>query len=660
MKRSPILLLLTLTLLACAKDLFAEIKYKYGKVGLDELQMKIYPNDSSAQAVVLYEEGYTSYVYRNDFIVQTEVKSRIKILKPEGTSKATITIPIYKRGRTEETVSNIEAYAYNLENGQIAKTKLEKSNIFEEKISERYYHVKLAIPNVKEGTVIEYKFTLNSPFYYDIPDWVFQKDIPVQQGSYEAMIPEYFIYKRETKGYEKIDFKETDESQNIILAGRGTSERIEHKSKHYSFKVNNLPALIDDEYIWAISDYLSAVHFELSSTQFPGSFFKPYTSNWETIEKTIKEETDFVKNISRDTPLKDEIKQISGLADEREKIEAIYALIKNKIRWDGKYAFTGNPNDAFKNGTGNNAQINGALISALKMAGTNAYPVLIRRRSEGRLPIAMPSLDKITTFIVAAEKSDGTTHYMDGSATYGGLDMMPTDLLVDRARTFKLSETNDWVNLSKAARNQISVINIAKLSEDGTLEVKSSNYYRTQPAYRFKQDFAQLKDSAEHIEKYEAENNVKIQNISIKGHKNILANTIIEEIEFTRAGGNKEAEIIYINPLIIKHITKNNFTQTERKLPVEFSYPYTFQLTTTLLIPKGYTVEELPKSIKIELEDQAGSLLYNIQKHENVIQLNYRFQLNEVAFSFISYPMLRNFWGMATTKNSEMVVLKKI
>ncbi len=60
---------------------------------------------------------------------------------------------------------------------------------------------------------------------------------------------------------------------------------------------------------------------------------------------------------------------------------------------------------------GNNAQINGLLLSVLSSSGIKSYPVLLRRRSQGRLPLALPSLDKISTFIVAAETNDGKTYY---------------------------------------------------------------------------------------------------------------------------------------------------------------------------------------------------------------------------------------------------------
>jgi len=275
------------------------------------------------------------------------------------------------------------------------------------------------------------------------------------------------------------------------------------------------------------------------------------------------------------------------------------------------------------------------------------------------LPLAIASFDKISTFVVAAELSDTTLHFMDGSAKYGGVDMLPTDLLVERARTLKPNETNDFINLAKAVKNQTTIVNIAHLSEDGNLKVKSTSYFKMQPAYRYRSNYAALKDSAEFIDKYETNNKVKIENISITGHKDKLSPIVKEEVEYTNQA-SKRGNFIYVNPLLIPHFTKNDFTQSERKLPVEFSYPYTYQITSTIFIPQGYAVEELPKGARVVLENKEGGLTYTAVQQDNSILVNYRFQLNEVVFPYLNYSMLRDFFGIAATKNTEMIVLKKL
>ncbi len=175
---------------------------------------------------------------------------------------------------------------------------------------------------------------------------------------------------------------------------------------------------------------------------------------------------------------------------------------------------------------GNNVQINGLIISALNSAGIKSYPVLLRRRSQGRLPIAVPSLNKLTTFIVAAETKDGTVYYLDGSATRGGLNMLPSDLLVDQARTFNLKDNGAWVDLTKLTQNQTVIINNAKLTSDGSLECEIEALYKNLPAYDLKNHLFNLKDSTEYIEKFENENDVEVVSYSVEGHNNNISNSV--------------------------------------------------------------------------------------------------------------------------------------
>ncbi|HET7733106.1 MAG TPA: DUF3857 domain-containing protein, partial [Paludibacter sp.] len=133
-----------------------DLSLKYGKISSYELDMKSYEKDTTAEAVVLYDDGYTSYEWVNDgFKINQELKQKIKILKQDGVDRATISLPYYyKTNGDRETISNLEAFSYNMENGKVVKNKLDKKYIFDEEISNRYRQLKFSIPNVKVGSVI--------------------------------------------------------------------------------------------------------------------------------------------------------------------------------------------------------------------------------------------------------------------------------------------------------------------------------------------------------------------------------------------------------------------------------------------------------------------------------------------------------------------------
>jgi len=229
-------------------ELYAqEYSLKYGKITNDELTMKVYTKDTTAAAVVLYDDGYASYEYTptSGFKLEMELKKKVKILKQEGIDEATISIPYYSGNSDErESISGLDAVSYNMEDGKVVKTKLDKKYLFDEEISNNYRQMKFSIPNVKAGTVIEYKYKLNSGRVYSIPEWSIQSDIPVVYSSFEVLIPEYFIFNIETKGYENIKDVETTANQTFTISnGTGTDNTVTCQSRDIKFSAKEVPAL---------------------------------------------------------------------------------------------------------------------------------------------------------------------------------------------------------------------------------------------------------------------------------------------------------------------------------------------------------------------------------------------------------------------------------
>ena len=118
-------------------------------------------------------------------------------------------------------------------------------------------------------------------------------------------------------------------------------------------------------------------------------------------------------------------------------------------------------------------------------------------------------------------------------------------------------------------------------------------------------------------------------------------------------------DYIYVNTMIFKHLADNPFTQTERKMPIEFDFPYGYQTICSFKIPEGYQLEDCPKNVKYVIPDNLGVCQFMSQQSGNTVMIKYSFQLNQIVFLPTDYPMIRDFFGLAATKNMEMIVLKK-
>ncbi len=162
--------ILFLGLLLSVSALGQETKVKFGEVSLDDIKMRAYPQDSSADAVVLYDFGETTYEVRGQTIyIVLNYHGRIKILKKSAFSRATINVGFYKGSfSNQEFVSGIKGFTHNVANEAVQKDKLTKEMIFLEKSSDNYSTYKFTLPNVKEGSVIEYSYTISTPINVSI------------------------------------------------------------------------------------------------------------------------------------------------------------------------------------------------------------------------------------------------------------------------------------------------------------------------------------------------------------------------------------------------------------------------------------------------------------------------------------------------------------
>lgn len=639
---------------------------KYSKPSDEELAMTTYAPDTAATAVVLYSKTRARYdLIANEFRLTYTYEVKIKVLKSEGTSCADIHIPFYsneKNSTMKESVTQIDASSYNLEGGKVVRTKMKRDLIFEERLNNKYMQIKFSIPAVREGTVFEYKYQVNSDFYYTINQWEAQKDIPVLLTQYDIIIPEYFKFNLDARGSHFLNPKDEAETLSFNLQFQGGQiETVNCSGRHLQFTGHQLPALRADNYVWCPDDFRSGVNFELRGIDFPGAIYKSFTHTWKEIDKMLLEDEDFGSLLKMKNPYREEMAMLPfhKLTNRHEKISAIYLYLKKKISWNNQYGLYGyEVKKAIKNGTGNNAEINFVLMSMLRDAQIPCYPVVMSRKNLGILPLTHPSIQKLNTFVVGIADTDSTMVYLDGSVTNGYLDVLPPVLMVDRARLISNANTDNWINLSTLGKNQIRSVVKAQISPDGKISGSRQTSYYGQYAANFRRRYHAAKDSAEFISKLETEENIQVKKFNT-AEVNQFSPKLTEFFEFEKQSTVND-NLIYVNPMIFMHISKSPFIQTERQLPLEMQYTEQYTLVNQITIPDGYIVEELPKSMSIRTEDRQGTCRFSSVLQNNVITITYVFTLNKLLFLSTEYLGVKSFWETIAEKNNEILVLKKL
>ena len=642
--------------------LTAQDKVKFGDVSKDELSMTIYENDPEAAAVVLHEERATRYDFTStgQLYVYHKYHVRIKILTDEGLDYANQTVSTYV-GRTRmdsESLNGLSGNTFNLENGKVEKTQLSKRHIFEEKVSDRRTRTKFTFQAVKPGSVIEYRYEIQSPLYTYLPDVVFQRSIPVKYSKYELLIPEYFTFSRETKGYESIKYKRQNENQMFIFG----TDRINSVSEKMLFETENLPGLRNENYVWSMNDFMTRVTFELQGIVIPGSVYKQFSNSWATVDAEMLGYSNFGKQFNHKLFKNEFATLFKPEMDEKSKVRAIYNMVKSKVKWnDVSTVWASDPKDALKKGLGTSGEINALLICALREAGYDAYPVVMSKRNEGRIPFSHPTIDELSYFIVGCFVGDVPV-YMDAAAKFGDLDVLPVECMSDFARSIRPYNLSDWVNLTviNSSANRHVINALMSFDSDGVLSGDVTENLSGEVRYVFRTRYSGYKDENEYLEKRQSEEKIQVTDFKAEGMNNEEDRTALS-FKFTKNDVVLGDDHIYMNPILIPVHSENPFKTEERKLPVEFSYPISISINAIIKIPEGYVVEELPKLQRLALNEEDASFNYRVQEDGNgSIVVRLRYDLKKIIYTPMEYGYLRDFYTHLVNANTSQIVLKKV
>ena len=273
-------LFLLLTINAKSQSNYNSNNYK---VSNSDLTLSSYEKDSLANALVIYEFG-KSHIEDRKFDLIFEFKQKLKILNREGFDKANVTVYLYNNKNSKETIDNIIATTYNIENGKKTNTKLEKSQIFKEKYNDHYTLVKFSMPNVKAGSIITYSYKIKSPFIYKYKPWRVQSDIPKLYSEYQTSIPANYEYSIKLVGGLKLDKNEQKIKKYCVDGGNGTSA----DCTETTYVMKNIPAFIDEGFMTTRDNYLSRIEYELKIVNGFDGTTDNITKTWDTTDKELK------------------------------------------------------------------------------------------------------------------------------------------------------------------------------------------------------------------------------------------------------------------------------------------------------------------------------------------------------------------------------------
>lgn len=623
-------------------------------VTYNDLEKNTYERDSTANAFVIYDYG-NSYVDQRDFKLKTDIKRKIKILNKEGFNKANVTIYLYNNESSKETVENIIATTYNIENGKIETTKVDKKNIFEEKYDDNRKLIKFTLPNIKEGSVITYSYTISSPFMFNYKSWMFQEDIPKLYSEYNTSIPGNWEYHIKLIGGKKLITNESVVKKSCLEGSGGASANCLVSI----YAMENIPAFIEEDYMTTKNDYLARVEYELKTFRGFDGTIKDYAKNWKTVDKELRTDQNigrqFLKSVDTEVLLPSNILEETDIL---KKAKLIYHFVQDHYTWNEEYQIFKEVSvkDLIKNKSGNVSAINILLHNLLQDSGVDVKPVLLSTRNNGLPTKLFPVISEFNYLIVQATINN-QTHLLDATDKYLSFGELPFRCLTEYARVFDFKNESDWLdielNTNSIVQHKVELNLNANTTITGSFFTKKTGYH----ALNARKSYYQNKDA--YFKNIQNNNPyLEISNLQVQSDSKTspdFAETYNVTYENTLSG-----DIIYINPFLTKFFNENPFKLQERTYPINFGYKDTYYYAYQLRFNDAFTVLEKPKEFAISLPENKGQLFLSSTLMNNAIIITLKLNFSESIYQPEYYPFLKEFINkVIDAQTNSLILIKK-
>ncbi len=632
-----------------------EIETPFGHVPKADLEMTRYDPDTSANAVVLLDNGFLSLYYgEQGWKCYLTSFKRVKLLKKssfDDYGKYSITL------RSSEKLLGVKAQTVNPDSSITPVT-----TFFDEKDNKYVSRKKFAFSNLQEGSIVEYEYTVEGTDVFSLYPWYFQAEIPVRHSELVTDIPRtleyiYFFRGQAPKQDEYTLNKKIEVKKKVIL----------EPTTYFRYSLDSLEAMKSEGYVSTLSNHISNMKFQLSQINPVIGSDPPrkILQDWKALAKELMADKDLGEQLRFRSKYNDIWKAVKPLLataqTDEEKIRIVYEFISQNVQWIddyfGIYAQESSLDDAFKKKKANSGELNLMLIACLNEAGIKALPMLVSTRDHG-LPYKNYPIGRQFNHVLCYIEGEKPM-FLDAGNIYRPMNVPRVPSL--NGAGWVLDEKNPrWVDIPTPFSSETMLGNFALL-EDGTLKGNIGGSYL---GYAAVDERTSLKDDEknENLKKAWAKAFPDIQLDSI-----VVVNKDSLYLPFKRTmnciipnAAIVADDLMYIKPTLKTDFDENPFKQEKRNYPVELPYPIRDHFVLNMAIPDGYTIEELPKEMVLGLPNNGGKFIYSCTKMGNKIQLMVRIELKQLYFPVEEYPNIKSFFNQIVTKKNEQIVLKRM
>ncbi len=578
-----------------------------------------------------------------------EFSARIKIFTTLGFSAANIKIP-YISNSSYSSVTDVQAYLYSLDStGKIAKVKLEKKDILEEKTREKdaQSYIAFAFPNIKPGDVIEYKYTRTDNNSFSLEPWFFQDLIPTAFSKVTAVVP---TYKKVTYYVSATDPVSENSSYRKYEGGLYDEET-------RSFTMKNIHSFQLEPLMTSIKDNLERVEFSI-----PGFIYGQAKDLDQKMRFYTYDLLDsWLFGLQLDRPIQslnhfiDSVKQLKSVAAI---VEAVFQLVKNNVDWNGEQSFfcDDSVDGCWKNKSGSSAEMNLLFLNLLRKAGIKCNPVLISTRENGSPDMNFASLSQFNGVDVLI--TDNKTKYVvDCTQKYLSSSMPPYNVLNSNAYIVDRDHMGWMFIMDHRILNETEIFSEAIMDTAGNVRGVARTSFI---GFAKSEELKELKERKTNLgDRGIMDNNPElISDTMVVDHLDDNDDTLTQKITF-HFKSSSSGNFYLLSPFIFSSYNKNPFVENVRYSDIDFGSSQSFSTNIRIKLPINISVESLPKDIELYKNDSAMAFVRKIISENNYLLIQSHFIIKRAIFIKEDYSDVKFFFDKFYKLLNEEIVLKR-
>lgn len=614
----------------------------FGKPSVEEKKLQNCSFDPDANVIVLLDQAVSTY--NDDYNLITNRHVRIKILNEKGIDYATVGIPFY-RHEDFEFISNVEGIITNVEpNGSFTSQPLEKKLIFTRNVTTLRGEVRFTFPSVKEGSILEYRYTSTMKYYTGLDDWYFQREIPVLLSKYMLYVPPRFEFTYQA--YKRSDFElKTD---------------LEIKEGRVKFEMRNIPGIGEEPYMDARKDYIQRVAFQLSGYLSASSNKLKYRTSWDQLSKELLGDSDIGGQLGKELSGTEDFIQIAkGRTSEFERMKLVFNYVRTNMDWNGYYS-RHSPNgvkNAWNKKSGTSGDINLILVNLLRSCDIDASPMLVSERHNGKVNASYPFIDQFNT-TYAAVSIAGKRYYLDARDEITPPQITPNDILNTTAFILN-KKSGGLVTISDENCQYHDIITVIASVEPDEI-IKGNTYLNSVDYARVRRLESYNSNNTKYIdENFRTQSSIQIDSFKI-ANEDTDSLPLQHSFQFSSLmEGTGDYKFIPLN--LFSGFEKNPFISDKRFSEINFGYRRSVNISMFINIAPEFVIDELPKSIQLINPDKTVVLARELFRDDktNKIAVRVKLEFKKSLYTVDEYSEIKEFYKKMFEILNEKIVVKK-